>query len=87
MYGTTDGYSYSTVTLLARFARLVDVGALGDRRVVGEQLHRDSVEDRRHLGRDLRQGDHGRSLAPQSRRARTVGQQHQLAAARRSRAR
>ena len=42
---------------LGEIARLVDVGALGQRRVIGEQLHRDGVEDRRHDRIDVGQRD------------------------------
>ena len=38
---------------LGEIARLVDVGALGDGRVIGEQLHRDGIEDRRHERIDI----------------------------------
>jgi UDP-glucose 4-epimerase len=36
---------------LGEVARLVDVGAHHDGRVVGDQLHRDSIHERRHRGR------------------------------------
>ena len=51
---------------LGEVARLVDVGALGDRRVVGEQLHRHGVEDRRHHRIDGRQRDRRRCMAAQA---------------------
>src|SRR5579862_6717562 len=38
-------------------ARLVDVGAFGDRRVIGEQLDRDRVEQRRDIRRAMRDRD------------------------------
>jgi len=78
--GVVRPQRYSTVSLLA-VGRLIDVGALGGRRVVGEQLHRNDVEDRRHLGRDLRQCDDGGGLAAQARRARAVAQPRQLGTA------
>ena len=42
---------------LRQVARLVDIGALGDGGVVGEELHRDGIKDGRNKGIDLRQFD------------------------------
>src|SRR5438477_481763 len=37
---------------LSQVARLIDVGAFGDRGVIGQQLHRYRIEDRGHEGID-----------------------------------
>ncbi len=39
---------YSTSDTLGEVSWLVDVGALGNGGVIGQQLYRDRVEDRRH---------------------------------------
>lgn len=62
-------------------AGLVDVGALEDRGVVGEQLDRQRVEDRRHEGVDLGQLDAVQRLVADLLDPGGIGDQHHQAAA------
>src|SRR5437867_5767553 len=64
---------------LGEVARLIDVGTLGQSRVVSNQLYWQRVEDRRHDRIDSGQYEARCGLRPEPICARLVGQQHELA--------
>ena len=68
---------------LRQVARLIHVGALQHRHMIGQQLHRDRIQDRRHERIDRRQHDRLGGDAAQLRRARRIAEHDHLAAARR----
>src|SRR5258708_4166344 len=71
-----DGHRFGEIS------RLVDVGALGDRGVVGEQLYRQRIDERRDKGIAIRHRDCRPGLSPRARDSARVRNQNDLAAAR-----